>query len=74
MVEMNSSSPRTKQQRSQPAVYQLHQVQDLRFLTTHTNKLTQAVQQGQRLDTQQQQAGGEESWLKEVRKVKRVEK
>jgi hypothetical protein len=29
---MNSSLPRTKQQRSQPAVYQLHQVQDLRFL------------------------------------------
>ncbi len=32
MVEMNSSPPRTEQQRSQPAVYQLHQVQDLRFL------------------------------------------
>jgi hypothetical protein len=29
---MTSSLPRTKQQRSQPVVYQLHQVQDCRFL------------------------------------------
>ena len=41
------------------------------FSPTHTDKLTRAVPQGQRLThTQQQQAGREASWLKEVRKVK----
>jgi hypothetical protein len=41
------------------------------FSPTHTDKLTRAVPQGKNeAHTQQQQAGREASWLKEVRKVK----
>jgi hypothetical protein len=42
------------------------------FSPTHTDKLTRAVPQAARTEahTQQQQAGREASWLKEVRRVK----
>ncbi len=43
------------------------------FSPTHINKLTQAVPQG-RGYAQQSEAGREESWLKEVRKVKMIVK